>query len=177
MSLRTAVLLLALLLPPSRLQAQARDLPPGSRVRVQVPCGTADTVIACRPVVGRVLRAGDGLLIEAASGMSHRIDLETGARLERSAGYRRHTLLGLRVGGLLGLGAGAVATSGCTTGGSDDELCGLNYLYAVPVGAAVGALFGALTRTERWRVVSPSTAALHVRPQAGRTAIALTIGF
>jgi hypothetical protein len=117
------------------------------------------------------------LLIEDALGTTRRIDLEVGAHLERSAGYRRHTLLGLGVGTLLGLGAGAVATSGCTTGGSDDQLCGLNYLYAVPVGAAVGALFGALTRTERWRVVSPSTAALHVRPQAGRTAIALTIGF
>lgn len=84
----------------------------------------------------------------------------------------------LGIGSLVGLGAGAALTSGCKRGGSDDELCGLNYVYAVPAGAAVGALIGALSRTERWEAVSmPWAPALHLWPQTGGTAVALSVRF
>jgi hypothetical protein len=33
--------------------------------------------------------------------------------------------------------------------GEDDGLCGLYYAITLPAGAALGALVGALTRTER----------------------------
>jgi hypothetical protein len=130
--------------------------------------------------VGRVLPSGEGpgdsLLIADAAGVRHTIDPRT-ATLERSAGYRRHTLLGLGLGSLAGLGAGALLVSGCK-GPSDDELCGLQYLYAVPTGAAIGALIGALTRTDRWETVSGGpTTSLGVWPLPGRTMLGLTIRY
>lgn len=183
MPLWTVLMLLALLLPRAPLHSQGSAVQPGSRVRVQPSCAATDAERPCRPVVGRLLPPtgdglpGDQLLIEDADGVTRRIDLPTGSRLERSAGYRRHTLLGLGLGSLVGLGMGAVLVSGCRRGGSDDELCGLDYLYTVPAGAALGTLVGALTRTERWEAVSVAAPALHVWPLPGRTRVALTVHF
>jgi hypothetical protein len=134
-------------------------------------------------VVGRVVAPdGEGgpheLLVEDVDGARHRIALPTGGRIERSSGYRRHTLLGLGIGSLVGLGAGAVLTSGCRRGGSDDELCGLHYAYAVPAGATLGALIGALSRTERWEAVPMASASgLRLWPFPNRTTVALTVSF
>jgi hypothetical protein len=178
MPLWPVLTLLALLLPRMALNAQASALPPGTRVRVQPPCGATDTVRPCRAVMGRLLApTGDGLLIEDAHGVMRRIDLPTGSRFERSAGYRRHTLLGLGLGSLVGLGTGALLVSGCTKGGSDDELCGLYYLFTVPAGAALGTLVGALTRTERWEAVPAPATALYVWPLPGRATVSLTVRF
>ena len=116
-------------------------------------------------------------MIEDAHGVTHRIDLATGTRVERSAGYRQHTLLGLGLGSLVGVGVGSLLYSGCTTGGEDDGLCGFYYFGTVPAGAALGTLIGALTRTERWAAVSESATTLRVLPLPGRTTIALTIPF
>jgi hypothetical protein len=126
----TLLTILVLLLPTVSLYAQAPAVPPGTRVRVQHPCGVADPSRACPALVGRVLTgAGDSLLIEDGHGMTRAVDWLPGARLERSAGYRRHTLLGLGLGGLIGLGSGALLASGCTQGGrgEDNHLCNLYY--------------------------------------------------
>ena len=181
MPLWVVLALLALLLPRPWLHAQGA-LPPGTRVRVHPLCGNPDAGLPCGPVVGRVVTwTGDlqnELLIEDADGASRRIDLATGSRLERSAGYRRHTLLGLGIGSFVGLGTGAALVSGCKRGLSDEELCGLHYAYAVPAGAALGMLVGALIRTERWETVStPSTTGLYMWPLPGRTTVALTVRF
>jgi hypothetical protein len=133
-------------------------------------------------MVGRLLPpAGDSLpgrlLIEDARGATRTIDLPAGSRLERSAGYRRHPLLGLGLGSLAGLGAGALLVSSCTRGGSDDSLCGLDYVMAVPAGAALGTLIGALTRTERWEPTEGPAAALHLWPLPGQATVALTLRF
>jgi hypothetical protein len=178
MPLWTVLTLLAFLLPRTLVHAQGSTVPPGTRVRVQLPCGATDTGRPCGTVVGRLLApTGDSLLLEDAHGVTRRIDLATGSRVERSAGYRRHTLLGLGLGTLVGLGTGALLYSGCTTGGEDDGFCGFYYLGAVPAGAVVGAVVGALIRTERWEAVSAPATTLHVWPLPGRTTVALTVPF
>ncbi len=177
MSHRTVLALIALLLPPVSLAAQVPAVPPNARVRVQHPCGVPDPARPCTPLIGRALRpVGDSLLVEDEQGMIRGVDLLGGARLERSAGYRRHTLLGLGLGALAGLGSGALLASGCTQGGrgEDDGLCNLHYLITIPAGAGVGALIGALTRTERWEPVSTSGAALRIWPGVNRTTIVVT---
>jgi hypothetical protein len=175
----TFLALVALLPAPASLPAQVVAVPPGTRVRVlQHPC--ADEPRACMPLVGRALRpAGDSLLVEDVQGVVRTVDLQSGARIERSAGYRRHTLLGLGLGTLAGVGTGAVLASGCTQGGrgEDDGLCNIHYVVAIPVGAAVGTLVGALIRTERWETVPGSGAALSVWPGAGRTTVVVTSRF
>lgn len=174
----TLLTLLACLLLRTPVHAQESSVPPGTRVRVQRPCGATDTGRPCGAVVGRLLApAGAGLLIEDAHGLTRRVDLATGSRLERSAGYRRHTLLGLGLGSLVGLGTGALLYSGCTTGGEDDGLCGFYYLAAVPAGAALGTVVGALMRTERWDAVSAPATTLHIWPLPGRTTVGLTVRF
>lgn len=178
MPLWTVLTLLAFLLPRTLVHAQGATVPTGTRVRVRPPCGATDTGRPCRTVVGRLLApTGDSLLIEDAHGVTRRIDLATGSRVERSAGYRRHTLLGLGLGTLVGLGAGALLYSGCTTGGEDDGLCGFYFLGAVPAGAVVGTVAGALIRTERWEAVPAPATTLHVWPRPGRTTVALTVPF
>lgn len=178
MPLWTVLTLLALLLLRTPVHAQGSAVAPGTRVRVQPRCTGTDAGRPCRAVVGRLLAPiGDGLLVEDAHGVTRRIDLATGSRVERSAGYRRHTLLGLGLGSLVGLGAGALLYSGCTTGGEDDGFCGFYYLATVPGGAALGTVVGALTRTERWEAVSAPTTTLHVWPLPGRTTVALTVPF
>jgi hypothetical protein len=152
----TVLMIVALLLPAASLRAQV-PAAPGTRIRVQHPCGVPDPPRACAVLVGTVLRpAGNGLLVEDEQGTIRGLDLLPGARLERSAGHRRHTLLGLGIGGLVGLGTGAVLVSRCTQGGrgEDDGLCNLAYFVTVPVGAGLGALVGTLIRTERWEMVS-----------------------
>lgn len=173
-------MLMALLLPPVSLSAQVAAVPPGARVRVQHPCGVADSARACTTLIGRALRpVGDSLLVEDEHGVIRGVALLSGARLERSAGYRRHTLLGLGLGALAGLGSGALLASGCTQGGrgEDDGLCNLHYLISIPAGAAVGALVGALIRTERWETVSASGAALRIWSGVDRTTVVVTARF
>jgi hypothetical protein len=175
-----AMTLLVVLLPSLPLFAQDVSPPAGSRVRVRGPCGTAAAPLSCTTVIGRLVTPmDDSLLLEDEQGVRHPIDLAAGARLERSAGYRRHTLLGLGLGSLVGFGAGAVLASGCTQGGrgEDDGLCNLYYLVTVPVGAGVGTLVGALTRTERWAVVSGSETTLRMGRATGRTTVAVTVPF
>ena len=119
----------------------------GRAARYSSPCAAPmrrDIRRLCRPVVGRLLApTDDPLMIEDAHGLTRRIDLATGTRVERSAGYRRHTWLGLGLGSLAGVGVGSLLYSGCTTGGEDDGLCGFYYFGTVPAGAALGTLSAA----------------------------------
>jgi hypothetical protein len=145
---------------------------------VQPPCGATDTGSPCRAVLGRLVTAtGDTLLIEDVEGRTRRIDLATGSRFERSVGYRRHTLLGLGVGSLVGLSTGAGLVAGCRRGAQTTRLCGIYYLFAVPAGAALGTLIGALIRTERWEPVPGPATSLHVLPLPGRATVSLAIHF
>lgn len=112
LTIRSVLCLFVLFLPP--LHAQSVAVPPGTRVRMQPPCGAKITGPLCRPVAGRLLIAtGDSVVIEDAQGVTRRINLATGSHVERSVGYRRHTLLGLGIGSLAGLVTGAALVSDC----------------------------------------------------------------
>ena len=176
----TVVALMTFLLPGLPLLAQGSSLSPGSRIRGRLPCGPGVAMPPCGTVVGRLIApVGDSLVLQDERGVTRRIDLTAGVGLERSVGSRRHTLLGLGVGGLVGLGTGAALASGCTRGGrgEDDGFCNLHYLVSVPVGAGLGALVGALIRTERWESVALPQFTLQVRPLARRTTVAVTLRF
>ena len=160
--------------------AQDTALTPGARLRVGAPCGQGDTRPDCGMVVGRLVAiTGNDLVLEDTAGMRHRVTLSPSVRLQRSAGYRRHTLLGLGLGSLAGLATGAALTANCTRGGrgEDNGLCHLYYVVSVPAGAGVGAVVGALSRTERWETQSPPPAALRIEPAAGRTKFGVVVSF
>lgn len=173
----SALALVALLLPCMPLAAQDSSVTAGLRVRV--PCG-AEAPQPCRAIVGRLVSpASDSLLLEDEHGITHRIDLTGGATLERSVGYRRHTLLGLGIGTLVGVGTGAALVSNCTQPGrgEDNHLCYLSYFATIPVGAGLGALTGALTRTERWEAVTAPQSTLQILPGAGDVRVAVSARF
>lgn len=174
-SILPVVAALSLALP---LHAQDSTLSPGTRVRALSACDTIGVRTGCDVVKGRLVsRTGSELLIRDANGAEHRVSLSAGVQIQQSAGYRRHTLLGLGIGSAVGLATGAVLLADCTTGGEDDALCGPRLIVPVPVGAAVGTLIGALSRSERWETVPDSRASLHVRPMQGHTMVALVVRF
>lgn len=178
MSLRTILPLIAALSLTLPLQAQDSMLAPGTRVRVLPACDTTPAQAGCGVIKGQLLsRTGSELLIQDADGAKHRVTFAPGVRLQQSAGYRRHTLLGLGIGSAVGLATGAVLLADCTTGGEDDALCGPRLVVPVPLGAAVGALIGALSRSERWEPVPPSRASLDIRHMRGRMHMVLALTF
>ena len=168
---------LALTLP---LHAQDSTVAPGTRVRVLSSCDTTAAHTGCDVVKGRLLsRTGSELMIQDADGAEHRISLASGVRIQRSAGYRRHTLRGLGIGTLAGLATGGILVADCTRGGrgEDNGLCSVRLVAATAAGAGVGALIGALSRSERWETVPESRASLHLRPMHGRTRVGLAFSF
>lgn len=178
MSLRPILPLVAALSLALPLHAQDSTLSPGTRVRILSACDTTGVRTGCDVVKGQLLsRTLSELLIKDADGVERRVHLAPGLRIQQSTGYRRHTLTGLAIGSAVGLATGAVLLADCTTGGEDDALCGPRLIVPVPVGAAVGTLIGALSRSERWEAVPESRASLHVRPMQGHTMVALVVRF
>ena len=84
------------------------------------------------------------------------IALRGATRVDVSAGSHGHAVLGILTGGVAGLAVGELWASGagCSSSLGGDDLCGVYDLIAIPTGAALGALVGALIRSESWRPVS-----------------------
>lgn len=176
MSLRIMLPLIAALSLSLPLQAQDSALSTGARIRVLSACESETARTGCEVITGRfVSRSSNSLLIQDSDGGDHRVELSPGLRIQQSAGYRRHTLMGLGIGSAVGLVTGAVLLADCTTGGEDDALCGVRFVVPIPVGAAVGTLIGALSRSERWETVTGPRASLHIRPMNGRTGVGIAI--
>lgn len=138
----------ALLLPT---RASAQSLPPvplDSRVRVVTEAEPAPSEVGW-------LRAWDGsaLLLEREDGHDRSIPLSDVARLELSEGTHGHTVTGLLIG--FGVGLATSAIFAATTETDYDfgyEMLMGTIVFAVPA-TGVGALVGALIRTERWEEV------------------------
>ncbi|HET7603247.1 MAG TPA: hypothetical protein VFK36_09555 [Gemmatimonadales bacterium] len=178
MSLRAMLPLTAVLSLSLPLHAQDSTLAPGTRVRVLSACDTTAAHTGCDVVKGRLVsRTGNALLIQDAGGAEHRVEVSPGVRIQQSAGFRRHTLRGLGIGSAVGLATGALLLADCTRGDEDDALCGVRLVVPVPVGAVLGTLVGALTRSERWSEIPESRASLHLRPVNGHTGVGLAIRF
>jgi hypothetical protein len=180
MSLRPILPLVAALSLALPLHAQDSTLSPGTRVRILSACDTTGVRTGCDVVKGQLLsRTVSELLIKDADGVERRVHLAPGLRIQQSTGYRRHTLRGLGIGTLAGLATGGILVADCTRGGrgEDNGLCSVRLVVSTAAGAGLGALIGALSRSERWETVAESRASLHVRPMNGCTAVALAFSF
>lgn len=118
----------------------------GTRVRVL-------TSQRARPLVGTLVRSTpDSVVVDATV-----IARGSVRRLEVSAGRKSHWLTGAGIGLLVGAGVGAIAASGsdgCGNIGPLDASCTLAIAgVGGAIGTPLGALVGAMVRTDRWRVV------------------------
>ena len=106
-------------------------------------------------LIGRLVSAERGaLVIETMTGQME-IDLETVTSLERYRGTRRHVWAGVGIGALVGgISLAAVASSGEPCTGfcviDDDEALLLGAVAGLLGGGLVGAVIGALIKTESW---------------------------
>ena len=172
-------------------QAQAPSPQPGTRVRLTVPCDqkTQPAVGAqnsrCAFVGRLVMSQADAITLETAESTTS-YALGTVSQLQVSRGYRSHALVGAGAGFLIGAGvtylvlnAGG-STSPCDQSANQDamssgECLGLAALGGLG-GAGLGALIGALVRTERWQDVPIERLRINVAPQGG-IEFALSVAF
>ncbi len=153
----TAIGLGFVLLASASLAGQTvSDLEPGLRIRVNAPS------MYDRPAIGAlegIDAAGLRMRLEAGGNLNVPRDVVDG--IDVSGGLRSHRLKGAAVGGLVGFTGGLIAAA---HGREDDpfmpgfdrtvEVIGVVVMTAA--GAGVGALVGALIRTERWEEVYPA---------------------
>ncbi len=151
-----SVFLLALVLasPSVAVAAQQTPVTPGARVRISAPS------VAENPLLGTVVALPADTLIVDAPGYADplALPLASVARLEVSQGQESRTLKGAGIGSLIGAGAGlASAAIACAITGdcdSGDPYTGLVYLSLGVLGAAAGALTGAIIgstkEVDRW---------------------------
>ena len=131
--------------------AVAQHLEPGQRIRVTAPGLSLDRQAGTLRWLDR-----DSLVLETDL---RRLALppQEVSHIDRSRGRKGHALLGLGIGAVVGLGTGFLlfqpGSTGCTGSGDYEENCMLYRAGALLGGAAVGALTGALIRTERWEAM------------------------
>jgi hypothetical protein len=153
---------------------EPRAINPGDRVRV-----TAPSVSGGR-FAGTVLTVDPDSLVVQTGTETRRLPRASIERLDLSSGRKSHTLLGAGVGFLVGaaVGGGLVA--------SDPTSCDEVHAACIAVGAAVlgaggglvGALTGALVRTERWAEVPLDRVRLGLIPdRRGALALSLSLRF
>jgi hypothetical protein len=173
--MRTAALLAPILLFMPLQGALAQERPPapepGARVRVTFPCGqspeTAPTARAWCRAEGPLLGLEADVITLGAPGPTSRYALDELGGLEVSEGRRGHARVGAGAGFLAGIGAALVvlnsggSTAPCDRARNQDAMSAgecIGWKAAGGIaGAALGALVGALIRTERWRDVPLET--------------------
>lgn len=176
---RLASSVLCLLLVGARLGA-AQIPASGARIRVR-PATCRDAAGAalkrCPAIIGRLIALqGDSLVVETVDRSPQTIALGGGTRVDVSTGAHGHALLGVLGGAVAGLVAGEVlATSegGCSSGIGGGEMCGMYDVIGLAAGAGLGALVGALIRTEGWR---PVTDGVTLRLAPGSNGMLVGIG-
>ena len=150
MTLRFLVLALILCSLSTPAESQRSPLE-GDVVRVTYPCHPGSLVV-CPRIRGIVRElTPDSLVFGDEHGVEHRVHLDLRTRVSVLSGKKSNGLPGMALGLLAGLGAATVMMQNCKTGGSDDGICGIYYVVAVPAGAIVGLLIGGLTESDRWR--------------------------
>jgi hypothetical protein len=163
-----AHVLFSLAAVPSLLAQDATGITPGTRIRVEAPpvmsdrvTGTLASIDAAR--LHLTLENGDRLSVPSDA-------LES---IDVSAGRRSHWVRGAGIGALVGLAfSGTVVIIGSSD--EDDGLDSLDRaLYGAVIvtttagGAVLGAITGALIRTEQWEPVPLSNVQWGVGPVAG----------
>jgi hypothetical protein len=189
---KTFVVATLLLFGIQPLSAQDSPLEPGARVRLQV-CDPHSTLFTRRGAASVCTARMEGTFV-AVSRDTFRLQTEMQvtpstipftsiSQLEVSRGRKSHTLLGLAVGSLVGLGAGALAGGSvdCYALGFRDDgvTCVLIGAGAgLVAGSILGAVTGALIRTERWEEVPLEQVRLQVaRQPGGGLGLGLSVAF
>lgn len=176
MSARITCLMLVLLFAtPAYLAAQQdRIVAPGSRIRVFAPS------IKTEPFVATVVSPNsDGLTLEAETWLDGvwkpRLHVSFSAMNSLELSQERHsnTGKGALIGGLLGAGLGfglgvAAQADDCFCPGPPDgaELVLISTASVGLLGTGIGAIIGALTRSESWQPVPADKLRLGVSPVA-----------
>lgn len=146
----------------------------GDRVRVK-------TSTSAKGATGELIGIGpDALRFRASDRSLVDVPLASVTRVERSVGRRSNAGKGALIGGAAGL-ATMFTLVALWSGQDCDGPC---TPYAVIVGGAlvgagtvVGALGGALIKTERWEAVSPGRFGVSVVPRRRGAAFALSVRF
>jgi len=163
MLLRGALLLSGVLAFALPAFASSQTLSPGTRVRVTAPALMLDRQRGQLVSLdrGSLVLEGSGSDLGSRSAAPRRwvIPRDAVAQLERSLGIRANTRKGLLIGAGVGLAAGLVVTrsgggSACRGSGDYGEFCATIIGASTAGGALLGALVGAVARSERWQVVS-----------------------
>jgi hypothetical protein len=152
--------------PPLTGQDTSR-LSPGARIRVEAPPATTDRVTGNLASIDAA-----GLHLTLKNGDSLSVPRDALESIDVSAGRRSHWVRGAGIGALVGLAfSGTVVIIGSS---NDDGLDSLDRaLYGAVIvtttagGAVLGAITGALIRTEQWVPVSTSDVQWGVGPVAG----------
>jgi hypothetical protein len=170
---RYPILLALIAITPTYLAAQqGQDLTEGTRVRIDGRfVGTifdlsSDTLV----VHGVDDRTSDSRSVAVAE-----ID-----RLEVSRGMKSNWKTGMWVGTLAGAAIGALAgAAGCEDSFifSRDECIVMTGATGMLIGIPLGALTGALIKTERWENVPMEIVRVSVLPQGGGVTVGMSIGF
>ena len=137
----------------------------GDRIRATVPG------VSPGPLVGTVVAfQTDSLIVQGGTSTWH-LSLASLTHLDVSQGQRSHALLGAGIGLLVGAGAGVLIASDCDTVegpfATQGQCTAVGAAVFGGAGALVGALTGALARTERWAQVPLDRLRMSLTPNPG----------
>ena len=136
---------------------------PGDRVRIMAPS------VSRAPFAGTLVTLQTDSLVVQGGANTWRLSLASVERVELSRGRKSNVLLGAGIGLLVGAGIGAMIGSGCDTElfATKGECIALGAGVFGGAGALVGAISGALTRTERWAEVPLDDLRISIMPRRG----------
>ena len=141
------------------------DLRPGGRIGVFAPSVSDQTTMGRLDAID-----ANSLRLTLADGETVTFARNDVARLYVFTGMRSHTFKGMGIGALTGFALGATMVIIGSSGDSDsiDSIDRAVYTVAMVEttagGALVGSILGAVTRTEKWREISPSNVRWGIAP-------------
>ncbi len=144
---------------------QPLPLHPGDRIRAMVPS------LSSGPLVGTVVAfQTDSLIVQGGTSTWH-LSLASLTHLDVSQGRRSHALLGAGIGLLVGAAVGVLIASDCDTVegpfATQGQCTAVGAAVFGGAGALVGALTGALARTEQWAQVPLARLRMSLTPNPG----------
>ncbi|PYP37652.1 MAG: hypothetical protein DMD46_05140 [Gemmatimonadetes bacterium] len=127
-------------------------------MRLNLPVSVLGALLQLLPAsAGAQMLSQDQRILLAGSGQRWVVPRHLVTQVDSSRGEHGHALLGLAVGGAVAFVVGAILFSpdsnACTGSGDYAENCRLYRAGIVVGGAGLGALVGALIRTEQWAPV------------------------
>ena len=175
----SSVVVLALLTTSVNGHAQANTttLAPGARIRVQQGSQTVTGTLLSLDSAGLVIVTGKADSVTVPRASITAVEVSTGTRSHAGKG----ALIGLGTGLLTGVVVG-IASSGSDDGdffdfSSGEWAAGVGLTGAV-IGTGVGAIVGAVIRTDKWApAVLPTVGIRGYGPDDKRVAIGLRIAF